>query len=641
MKTFTPVKLFLLFLVFTTLACKKETNAPSPEQQLAEKRKADAAFNNNITPGVGNILIEEKLVPDASNQLIFKMAVNGDTLAGYGKINASGQLQYLSSTVLAKKGNTELLVTEMFPDVSKSRMYTILNGKKGSIVVEMNHVSATRVSMSVLDYNWESGEYIVIKKSYFENGNPISDYSAAKLMEEGGDRVYNCANPQPSEDISKAVDNQLDYFQCGGHAYDTYPALKAIKDAILSAVESLKNAAQYQPKLDELKSIELNYKYLNDIFKSINGKFSGYKFEKSILAGLLRDLAEKINELKAKLNPDVQLVPFVAGSLTEYDEVTDREVKLSFTLIDNKTGLPYIKEPVFIDMKFVVPGTNTVVYSETKPTGTNNGMVTFKWDPTTIPNYQNYRNLTAQYAFTSKNWNPSATKNITLSFIKPKLIFLNGGAVVSQVTFVSGDKKTFKLVNEDGRDIPVNYNDVTLTNSNAKVGYTMLKGTYNFDLTLTNNETTDQLTSIDVIYKQKKLTTISALVVPPCGTAPAIQSVTLDCNSGRVRINVAFTADGTGITPYGGSGYCDPSQSCYPVRLYFLNPGATEWSIAYNGYSASLVSGTNNQGVVGITISNCISGKSARESLQSNYPGYRWKVELINKCNKRSSAVEF
>ncbi len=52
---------------------------------------------------MGNVFFEEKLIPNAASQLVFKMAINGDTLAGYGKINGSGQLQYLTSTVLAKK----------------------------------------------------------------------------------------------------------------------------------------------------------------------------------------------------------------------------------------------------------------------------------------------------------------------------------------------------------------------------------------------------------------------------------------------------------------------------------------------------------------------------------------------------------
>ncbi|ANE51495.1 hypothetical protein [Flavisolibacter tropicus] len=642
MKSYAPFRLLLSFFCFAALACHKKDKPQNPEEQLAENRKADAAHNNSITPGVGNVFYTDKLTPNATNQLVFKIAYNNDTLAGYGKINSSGQLQYLTSTVLAKKGNTELLVTELFPEVSKSRMYTILNGIKGSIVVEMNHISGTRVAMSVLDLDWATGTSKVIKESYFENGKPTANYSSFKLTGEGGNRVYNCAEPQPSDDISKSVDNSLDYFQCGGHAYDTYPALQAVKTAITSAIESMKNAGQtFQSKLDQLNALQANYSYLNSIFTSINDKISGYKFERTVLGGLLKQLEELINKLKAQLKPDVLLVPFEQASDLNYDEVTDNEIKLAFTLIDNKTKLPYTEQPVGVDMAFLIPGTNEAVHMESKFTSTVNGLVTFKLDPTTIPNYQAYTTLTAKYAFTSDDWTKSATKPITLYFIKPKLVLGSGGTVPFSFSFETGVKKTFKIVNEDGRAIVVNYNDVTLVNSNPKVNYALLKGTSDFELTLSTDELTDQTTTVDVFYKQKKLQTISATVTTACGDAPVINGITLDCASSGIRFNVSFTAGGSGIIPSGGSGWCDPAETCYPVRLYFLNPGATEWSIAYNGYSASMVSGTVNQGVVGIYIKNCLSGKSAAESLQAYYTGYRWRVELMNRCNKRSNIVEF
>ncbi|WP_423738132.1 hypothetical protein [Chitinophaga caseinilytica] len=632
---------FAVLLICIMASCSKKSTPSTPEVTLAEKRKADAAHNNGITPGVGNVLIEEKLTPNAANQLVFKIAYNEDTLAGYGKIDANGKMRYLTSTVLAKKGNTELLVTEMFPEVSKSRMYTLLNGKKGSIVVEMNHISHTRSVMSILNYNWGTGTGEVLVKSYFENGKQTAGFSALKEGE-GGDRVYNCIEPQPSDDVSKSVDNTLDYFQCGGLAYDTHPTLAAIKAAIVKGIESVKNAGNMQDKKEELKSLEARYGELNNLFKSIQGKVAGYKFEKTILAGLLRNLAATIAELKAALMPDVSLKPFAEGSLLDYDEVTDDEIKLTFTLIDNETNLPYTKQPVGVDMAFVIPGTSEAVFMETKMTSTANGMVTFRLNPKTIPEYEKYTKLTARYAFSGDNWDPSATRDITLKYIKPKLVMADGSDVPYQATFNSGVKKTFKLVNEDGRAIPVNYNDVTLQNSNAKVAYTMLKGTQDFDLTLSHEEAADQLTNIDVYYKQQKLRTISAIVIPPCGTDPVITGVTMDCNpkGNGIRIKVAFKADGPGIIPYGGSGACDMTQTCYPVRLYFMNPGAPRFEIAANGYDVALISGTVNEGVVAITIKNCVPGKDARGSLETYYPNYRWQVQVMNRCNKRSALVD-
>lgn len=632
--------LMAVLILLIVAACSKKGGSPDPGTDPVEKRKADAAYNNGITPGVGNVFFEEVLTPNASSQLVFKIAYEEDTLAGYGKINASGQLQYLTSTVLAQKGNTELLVTEMFPEVSKSRMYTMVNGKKGKIVVEMNHVSPSRVAMSILDFNWETGASTVLTQTYFENGKPAAQYNAFKETGEGGDRVYNCDEPQPSGDISKSVDNTLDYFQCGGHAYDSYPALAAIKAAILKGLESARGSAQYQDSQQEIKSLESSYSYLSGLLKNIGGKISGYKFEKSRLAGYLRDLASLIAELKAKLKPDVLLKPFVEATDLDYDEVTDSEIKLAFTLYDNETDLPYTQKPVGVDFALVIPGTNQAVYMETKFTSTVNGLVTFKVDPTTIPDYEKYTGLTAQYAFTGDDWNPSKTQNVTLRYIRPKVVMADGSAVPSTLTFESGSKKVFKLVNEDGREIAVNYNDVTLNNSNAKVRYTMLKGTRDFDLTLSHDEPVDHMTTLEVIYKQKKIGEILANVTPPCGSEPVITGVSMDCVDEGIRIKVAFKADGPGILAYGGSLACDKEATCYPVRLYFMNPGAPQFEIAANGYRAELISGTVNEGVVALYISKCQPGKGARGSLDYMYPNYRWQVQLMNRCNKRSSIVD-
>lgn len=124
-------------------------------------------------------------------------------------------------------------------------------------------------------------------------------------------------------------------------------------------------------------------------------------------------------------------------------------------------------------------------------------------------------------------------------------------------------------------------------------------------------------------------------------TAPSIQNVTLTCSNNGVKILVDFIADGNGALIQGGSGWCDPADVCYPVRLYFLNPGATEWSIGYNGYSVDLVSGNTNQGTAEITLTGgavgCQNGLSPEAALEQSYPGYLWKVELMNECNQRSA----
>jgi hypothetical protein len=638
----TPLTMLLLALCF--LACNKNDKpAPSPEEQLAEKRKTDAVFNNGLTPGIGNVFYEEKLVANASSQLIFKMAYYEDTLAAYGKINSSGQLEYINATVLAKKGNSELLVTETFPGQSKSRMYSIINHVKSNIVVEVDHYTKSKFTISVLDLNWSTGEKKILKSTYISDGAKTSEFSGLRLA--GGDRVWNCDQPQPSDDLNQTVDNHLDYHACGGLAWDTHPSLTAIKEAVTSSIEALKNIDRYKDKLPDLQFLQSAYNQMSSLFAATSGKIKGYKFEKTRLAGLLKELQDLINKLKEE-QVKVSLVPFEALMDTDYDEVTDNEVKMVFTVTDDATGLPFTKEPVFVDMAFIVPGTNRALKMESKASSVVNGLITFKFDPTTIAGYEQYTSLEAKWGFSSDNWQKTATRTVTLKYIRPKIVFANGNALPSSIKFFTDQTQLFKLINEDGREINANYNDITVnSNSNSRVNYVLMKGDSDFSLKLSTNEPNDQFTALDIFYKGRFLTTINA-VVTQCNastTPPVINSYALGCSSaGEIKIDVAFTANGPGILTGSGSGYCDPAQDCYPVRLYFLNPGATEWSIAYNGYSAKLLSGTVNNGVVEVSIyKNCLTGKSAGESLQAYYPNYQWKIELMNKCGQRSAQVQF
>lgn len=503
--------LFLLF-VFTGTHCKKKP-AATPEEQLIEKRKEDAAYNNSITPGIGNVFFEEKLIPNSPNQLISKIAYNGDTLATYGKINGAGQLQYITATVLAKKGKSELLVTELFPDVSKSRMYTIINGKKSSMVIELNHISKTKQTLYILDYDWSKDESVVLKQTFFENGKAVANYSAFKALQEDDNRVYNCNDPQPSDDLDKSVDNHLDYFQCGGLAWDTHPTLIVIKTTLLGMVQTLKNAGQLSSeKLNELNSIELDYSILNDLFKKIKDKISGYKFENSRLSGLLKEISELISELKSQQKVDIQLVPFVSGTDLEYDETTDAFVKQTFTVQEKSTGLPYTKRPVFVDMVYIDPVTNSVLHSETNSSFLNNGLVIFNFDPLLIPNYLNYSSLLARYSFTGNDGNPSITRTATLKFIKPKVVFKSGAELPSPVSFFNYTSQNFKLVNNDNSELKnIDYNNVSFDNiTNNKVGVTMLKGSTDFSLSLNTPEAGVQTTSFDIYYKNRKIQSINA-----------------------------------------------------------------------------------------------------------------------------------
>lgn len=189
--------------------------------------------------------------------------------------------------------------------------------------------------------------------------------------------------------------------------------------------------------------------------------------------------------------------------------------------------------------------------------------------------------------------------------------------------------------------------NVTLQKFNQPDGSIKLKAT--------TTATTAQTFTYDVNYTNSNFTngltkTVNATVLPldPCDqgteTAPTITGVQLECDANNALvILVSFTAEGSGVLINGGSGWCEPEDICYPTRLYFLSNGATEYSIAYNGYNVVLKSGTVNAGVIQITIYNCstcAAGQSASQSLEACY-GHDWKVELMNQCNQRSNQVSF
>ncbi|GAB3243649.1 hypothetical protein GCM10027346_40600 [Hymenobacter seoulensis] len=127
---------------------------------------------------------------------------------------------------------------------------------------------------------------------------------------------------------------------------------------------------------------------------------------------------------------------------------------------------------------------------------------------------------------------------------------------------------------------------------------------------------------------------------------PVITGYALSCGGSGIFIDVSFKAEGPGILAYSGSGSCDPKQLCYPVRLSFMRPGIEpDWVIAANSYSASLLSGTVNEGVVRINFrhffGSCFPNMTPREFLEAGYPTYKWQVELMNKCNQRSAPITF
>lgn len=423
MKNLSKGLLQLLLVFALAFACETNNPEPSPEEVKIQQLKDDAKFNNSITPGVGNVFYEELLVPNTASQLVFKLAYNQDTLAAYGKINGDGQLEYVHTTLLATKGNEEILVTEIFPDISVNRMYTLVNGVKSSIVAEIQYYSKTKIVISIYDMNWETGEEKVLTRTYINDNVKVSDYSGLRINDKGP--VWDCYSPRPSKDYEKEMENSMRYMACVGHGYELHPTLNSIREAFASAANAIRNSDQYADKLQELNFLTSTRERLSRIYEAIEGKIVNYKFERTRMAGLLKALEEKINKIK-KSQYDALLEPFEAGTDVDYDEYTDKEVKITFTVIDLATGKPYVKEPVLVDMELLMPGAETAFAENTLDSSPVNGMVTFRFDPLEFEGIKKYSSIIARYSFTKNNWVPYASKKINLKFIDPILSEVSG-----------------------------------------------------------------------------------------------------------------------------------------------------------------------------------------------------------------------
>jgi hypothetical protein len=632
------------YIVFISLmiSCDKEEVIAIDQQ-----RAMDATFNSDITPGVKNVFYEKALVANTASQLVFKLTYGEDTLAAYGKINDAGKLEYIHTTVLMKKGGNESIVTEIYPDISTSRMYTISNNVKSNLVLETKYFTQTKFIISLIYLNWSTGDEKVVMSTLVSEGTKSAEFSGLRIADDG--RVWNCDQPQPSGDLEKTTDNHLDYHACGGTFWDSHPTASLIKETIASFLTNLKNSEQYSDKSNEISFLESAYKQLNDLYVSIEGHVEDYKFEKSPLGGLLKQLEEAINKLKDH-NYTILLIPFEAATDTDYDEVTDDEVKITFVVNDVATGLPFIKKPVYVDIAFLVPGTNNALDIQTKATSSVNGMVTFKLDPKTISKIEEYPNLEIRWDLTSNNWQKSLTRNVSLKFIKPKVVFKNGNPLTSPIVYKNDETQLFKLVNEDDRAISVDYNNLTINNlTNSKIGYTLLKGTEDFSLKLYTNEIKLQETYFDIYYKSKKLQTIQAKIDPCLNvTAPVIKSIEVGCFAGgglSAKIDVAFSADGAGIK-YNGSyyGYCPMDQDCYPFRLLAKSPGG-DWFIAANSYGVRLLSGDRNNGIMEVSLTLCCQYVSCKEDayyyIKKAYNDLDFKFQLRNDCNQTTESDAF
>lgn len=634
-------KVILLLLLVPFLNCGKKDATPTPE----EKRSADAAYNAAKVPGLGNIYFETDLLPGQEAQLAMKLVFGNDTLAAYASTDAQGRVAFISATVLTFNNGQHAYVCRINPATGSSRYYTTTGGVSDGLVLEERAFGNNNFEIAVLDETG-GGEPEVLKSAYFNDGEKAAGYSAFRQQQ--GTDPWNCAQPQPAEDLDKTIDNHLQYHACGGLAWDSYPALSTIKNAFTEALDAIKSLDAYKPKLEKIQLLENARAKLSAVLKAVTGKLSGLKWESAALSGLLKSLEEQLRKLKAEPSLSLALVP--AASDMNYDEVTDITAKFTYVVNDADTKLPFTKKPVFADFELMSASGN-IVYKTAKASVPANGLLVFQIDPYTITNYKSYSSLKSRCTLVGGEGQQPLEHSLSLSYMEPKVVEMNGAPVLSTPFIVFNNvARDFKLVNKDNRQLYIHYSDVTIGEvGNSLVNHQLVPGDDGFSLKLSTNEKTDQSTHVTILYKGEQVAKLNFKLSVECDPAivhaPVIGNITLACSdgtAGTLSFLVPFTADGPGILIDGSySALCDASTTCYPVRLYFKSPGA-DWSIGHNSYNVKLISGTVNQGVLRVSMRYglCVSGKTVAEGFQQQYPDFQWEIQLMNKCNMRSGRVK-
>lgn len=496
----------ILILLQFIASCTKPV---SLEEQLIQQRKEDSAFNSSQVNGMGNLYFTERLIPAKKSQHVLTFIMDQDTLAAYGKIDSSGKLQYIHTLIMGVNGEQKKLVSEILPDLYKSRMYMIgADRKKSRTVVEIEHLTKTSQMVSVLDFDWTSGTSKVLTSTLLDNGMTTASFSTTSSLNDNG-REWNCIKPQPTDDAEADLDNLLIYLMCAGHGCDSYPACQWIKNVIVSAYNK---AQQLIADLKEKNVITDIQNWSNALIERVNrpkGKWSSLKSEKTKLDPhhqSFEDIIQEIERNKPELY--VQALGNTHSVLT-YDEVDGGELKLVVEVTDKKKNLPHTDYPVFVQTEWIDPATNTLLLRQTNPT-VSGGMAIFRTDPSKLPNFKKYDLIKIQFGLTQDDKSKWKSTQASLSFIKPKLVFYNNSAIPSFFQVKQSQSVIFKIVNADGRDINYNHNKVTVANvTNPNVSVFRSTSIPYFTLSFRSDNGKTQDASVDVLHDNTKIHTLN------------------------------------------------------------------------------------------------------------------------------------
>ena len=434
----------LFFLLFASCKKDKQTNDTTAEEN--ELKKA-AEYNNGISPGVGNFLIEEELLQNQQSQVLAKLAYKGDSLFFLGSTDASAKATSVH-TIIMSKGSNRYLVTEYLPDNSSSIMYTILNKVKGRLVTKTTIFGNNEKEVSLLDYNWTNNTYKVITSTFYENNVPAA--IASKKSRSNSTTMVDgtiCGSPTPSgsDQLNSFLDENMKFIACNG----THP----INSPIVALNEKLKNMPEFKEMLDEMTLMQDINNAFTSAFDLIKDSINKYKFKNSPAGkswDWIKEFLKKYTE-ENKIGIRLSLSP--EDSDLEFNEGSDEVLKVTFKITRQDDGTPYTNSSVLVDFGIREAGSAVTQYSKTGYSSKIDGKVTFILKPEEIANLGESISLQGLYDYKSNNFSKHETIDLTFKWLVPNISIVSGNNQPGVANKKLSAPLKVKIVDDNGKPI--------------------------------------------------------------------------------------------------------------------------------------------------------------------------------------------
>lgn len=515
------ILLLVSFLVLIgSISCKKTQSIP--DETPPDKLKADAVFNNSILEGSGNLFYHTNLNPDSKAQLVTTLAYKSDSVAFFGKTNASGQVENIHTTVISSPDGLRQTVMEKSFENSVIRTYTVENKIKSKFMLELEAMSRTELLISIKAYDKDLKAYKTIASSYLKNGLEVQRSALApKLLSSNGpignttamgntQILWDCNAPTLSDDLDRTIDSHLNYFACGGLNWDVHTVPSLIKKGITGTISLSKKALSLAEDEELLSKLESAHEKASATITAIKEKIKEYKFEKTLAGKTLKFLE---NLLKAEDKAvELTIIPQLNESDLDFDEVTEKSLYLKLQVRNKATNEIFTQEPVYINIQFLPLNGTTPFYTKLIVSNSSTATALLEIEPQSIAALKENNAFRIRYALQFNN-TISGIVNAKIGFIKPKIVYTNLDTPPEVIPMVEGVEKAFRLVDQQGRDFNARYSDVAIYNvSNPKLAVSVSAAASSFSLKVSSMEKTLQQTTLSVVYKGDFVKQISLVI---------------------------------------------------------------------------------------------------------------------------------